>query len=104
VVGVRYDPDPTPDGEIQLTYEQFAEGFKHVEDAGFRWERSAEDAWPHFKGWRINYEQTAYALARRVDAVPVKWSGPRDWPFEEMSPIRPPHRRPDAPDVPFPGA
>jgi hypothetical protein len=103
VVGIHYEPDPLPNAEIILTYEEFVEGFKHVEDAGFRWERSAEDAWPHFRGWRVNYEAMAYALARRVDAVPAKWSGPRDWPSEEMSPIRPPHRRPDAPDVPFPG-
>jgi hypothetical protein len=59
-------------------------------------------AWPHFKGWRVNYEAIVYALARRVDAVPAKWSGPRDWPSTPVPPRRPPHRRPDAPDFTFP--
>ena len=26
-------------------------------------ERTAEEAWPDFRGWRVNYEQTALALA-----------------------------------------
>jgi hypothetical protein len=95
VVGIGFDPDPRPDSPIMLEYEQFAEGVKHAEDAGFRSERSAEEAWPHFHGWRVNYELVAYALARRVDAVPAMWSGPRDWATPAMAPIRPPHRRPE---------
>jgi hypothetical protein len=103
-LGIPFDPDPQPDKAITLTYEEFAEGVKHAEDAGFQWERSPEDAWPHFKGWRVNYEPVAYALARKIDAVPALWSGPRDWPADAMPPRRPPHRRPDAPDVAFPGS
>ena len=39
--------------------------------AGFPVERTAEDAWPQFRGWRINYEAAAYKLASGLDAVPA---------------------------------
>ena len=61
-------------------------------------EREPEAAWPHFVGWRINYEQAAYAIAAAVDAVPALWSGPRRWPGAPMPPLRP------MPGVPFPSA
>jgi len=63
--------------------------------AGFLAERPAEESWPHYRGWRVNYERIAYALARKVDAVPALWSGRRDWPSEPMAPERPIDRRPD---------
>ena len=40
-------------------------------------ERSAEEAWPDFRGWRVNYEAVAYRLADRLTAPPAPWSGPR---------------------------
>jgi hypothetical protein len=52
-------------------------------------ERKAEEAWPEFVGWRVNYEQAAYAIAEAIDAVPALWSGPRRWPFTPIPPIRP---------------
>ncbi len=42
--------------------------------------RARANAWPDFVGWRVNYEQAAYAIARAVDAVPALWSGPRRHP------------------------
>ena len=96
VTGIRYDPDPMPDGPLTLTYEEFAEGVDRVTRAGFIPERTVEHAWDHFRGWRVNYETIAYELARRVDAVPAWWSGHRDWPYTPMDPIRPVDRRPGA--------
>lgn len=58
--------------------------------------REPEAAWPHFVGWRVNYEQAAYAIAAAIDAVPALWSGPRRYPVEPMPPLRP------RPGVPFP--
>lgn len=103
VLRIPYDPDPLPDAPLNLTFEDFAAGVKRAVDGGFTAERSVEDAWPHYWGWRVNYESIAYALARRIDAVPAMWSGSRDWPSEEMATIRPPHRNPDAPDEAYPG-
>jgi hypothetical protein len=45
-------------------------------------------------GWRVNYEQAAYAVAEAVDAVPALWSGPRPHPTPPIAPIRPPIGRP----------
>jgi hypothetical protein len=96
VIHIPFDPDPLPDTPIRLTYEEFAEGVKHIEDAGFIIERHAEEAWEHFRGWRVNYEEIAYALAKRLDAVPAPWSGDRSWRSVPMKPNRPVDRRPEA--------
>ena len=56
--------------------------------------RSAADAWPHFRGWRINYEAAAYALAEAIDAPPAFWAGVRTPPLEEIRPFRPTNRMP----------
>jgi hypothetical protein len=52
-------------------------------------ERDPADAWPDFVGWRLNYEQSAYAVAAAVDAVPALWSGPRRSHAPAIAPIRP---------------
>jgi hypothetical protein len=59
---------------------------------GYPIEVSAEVAWPHFRGWRINYESVAFAVAYAVDAPPALWSGPRRWSEAEVPPFRPPNR------------
>ncbi|GII21779.1 hypothetical protein [Planosporangium mesophilum] len=99
--GIPYDPDPRPDAPIALTLEDFRQGVTWATACGFRPEREVDDAWSDFKGWRVNYESLAYALARRHDAVPALWSGPRDWPADPVPPMRPPHRQPGAPEVRF---
>jgi hypothetical protein len=93
-VGLPVDPDPDPDGELQLTYQDFEAGVQRLLDVGFEIERTVEEAWPHFRGWRVNYESTAYALAYRLDAVPGLWSGPRRFADPPMPPHRPANRQP----------
>jgi hypothetical protein len=93
-VGLPVDTDPDPDGELQLTYEEFESGVQRLLDVGFETERTVEEAWPHFRGWRVNYEATAYALAYRLDAVPGLWSGPRRFAVDPMPPHRPANRQP----------
>jgi hypothetical protein len=93
-VGFQVESDPDPDGELQLTYEDFEAGVQRLHDVGFETERTAAEAWPHFKGWRVNYEPTAYALAYRLDAVPGLWSGPRRFTADPMPPRRPANRQP----------
>ena len=95
-LGWPVDPDPNPDGPIELTFEEFERAVLMLESVGFPVERSAEEAWPDFRGWRVNYEQLIYRLADRLTAPPSPWSGPRrhlrSGPVE---PQRPPQRRPD---------
>jgi hypothetical protein len=92
------DEDPRPDAPIQLTWDDFLIGWHRVEEMGFPLERSAEEAWPHFRGWRVNYETAAYLLARAVDAVPGRWSGPRRYRDEQLTPRRFRNRTPEDPE------
>jgi len=93
-LGLPVNDDPDPDEEISLRYEEFAEAVAQLDAVGFPRDRSAAEAWPHFRGWRVNYETLAYALAYRVDAVPAPWSGPRRWPAEVERVRRPANRAP----------
>ncbi|MGW0769967.1 hypothetical protein [Streptomyces sp. NPDC002676] len=93
-VRAPFDSDPAPDAPIELTFAEFEAAVALLEETGFRCERTTQDAWPHFHGWRVNYEAVAYALCRRCDAVPALWTGPRDFPSEPIPPRRPVDRRP----------
>lgn len=97
-LGLPFDPDPRPDAPLEMTYEEFLVGVDRLEKVGFPFERTPEEAWPHFRGWRVNYEALAYRLADSVDAVPAPWSGPRRGMLAPMSVIRPVNRVPDAPE------
>lgn len=94
VLGIDVDHDPDPDGELLLGFEAYRDGVRRIESTTFRMERSAEEAWPDFRGWRVNYESVAYALAARLDAVPAPWTGPRRTGDATMEPIRPANRTP----------
>ena len=89
---LNVDDDPDPDAPLSLTYEQFASAVAQMEAVGYPLEVSAEEAWPHFRGWRVNYEAAAYAIAYAVDAPPSMWSGPRRWSHSEVAPFRPANR------------
>lgn len=94
-LGWEVDLDPSPDGPIGLTYEEFVEAVGALRDAGFPMERDAQRAWPDFVGWRVNYERVAYRLADRVTAPPAPWSGPRrHLRSGPVAPRRPPQRSP----------
>jgi hypothetical protein len=95
-MGVKVPSEPAPPATIGLTYAEFLDAVGRLREVNFPIEREPEAAWPHFVGWRINYEQAAYAIAAAIDAVPALWSGPRRWPAEPIPPLRP------MPGVPFP--
>jgi hypothetical protein len=92
-LGLKYDDSADPDAGIAVTYEQFLEAYDRMREVDFPTERKPEEAWPEFVGWRVNYEQSAYAIAYAIDAVPAMWSGPRRHPYPEIAPIRPPTGR-----------
>jgi hypothetical protein len=95
-IGWTYDPDPLPDGRLSLTAEEFAAAVSLLRDVGFPIERDPDDAWVHFRGWRVNYEELAYRWADRILAPPAPWSGSRTGLREQnVTPRRPPHRVPD---------
>lgn len=95
MLGWHLDPDPLPEAPIALTFGEFESAVKMLEDVGFPIERTAEEAWPDFHGWRVNYEAVAYRLADRLVVPPAPWSGPRrDLGPGITEPRRPPQRRP----------
>jgi len=95
VLGWEVDPDPSPEGPIVLTFEEFAQAVEMLRHVGFPMERSAEEAWPEFRGWRVNYETAAYRLADRLTAPPAPWSGSRrHLRSGPVAPRRPPQRAP----------
>jgi hypothetical protein len=100
-LGMAYDPDPRPDEPIELSYENFLSGVTRMQAVGFELERSPEEAWPHFRGWRVNYESLAYRLADVTDAVPAPWSGPRRGKEMAIPVRRPINRVPEAPDADY---
>jgi hypothetical protein len=93
--GIPYDPDPMPDDHIELTFEEFRAGIARIERFDFPMERTAEEAWPHFHGWRVNYESIVYALGDLIVAPPGPWSGTRQHlPDLMLIPHRPLDRSP----------
>ena len=88
-LNIAVTADPSPDDDIRLTREEFIAAAQRVHLAGMEFEREPEDAWVHFKGWRVNYETAAYALAAQLDVVPALWSGPRLRPGPPLPPVAP---------------
>jgi hypothetical protein len=99
-LGWKFDDDPLPDAPIELTVEEFTAAVALLDNSGFPIERDALSAWPHFRGWRVNYEELAYRWADRVMAPQAPWSGARSgWSGGPVAPRRPSHRSPDDPYV-----
>ncbi len=95
---IPVDEDPRPDGPVRLSWEEFMLGWERITSVGFPVERTAEEAWPHFRGWRVNYEAAAYKLAAGLDAVPARWSGSRRHGWGPFEPPRLTNRTPEHPD------
>ena len=96
-LGQEVETDPDPDGAITLEFAEFESAVQRLADYGFPMERTAEEAWPHFKGWRINYEHSAYFIADHFTAPLAPWSGTRrHLRAGVVEPLRPPHRSPGA--------
>ena len=97
-LGWPYDEDPRPDAGIALTRQEFDLGIARLQSVGFRMQRTPDEAWPHFQGWRVNYESIAYRLAYALDVVPAAWSGPRRSGEPPVAPQLVINRTPDRPE------
>lgn len=90
VLAIPYDPDPLPDAPIGLSFDDFRDAVAVLAEVGFPLERTAEEAWADYRGWRVNYEAVTWALADIVMAPPAMWSGPRTHIREVAIPVRRP--------------
>jgi hypothetical protein len=93
-MGLDVPAEPDPSAGISLTYDEFVAAVDRMRKVNFPIERDPEEAWPDFVGWRVNYEQAAYAVAYALDVVPALWSGPRPRPRAAIPPVRPPEGKP----------
>jgi hypothetical protein len=98
---IEVDNDPRPDDPLVLTRADFDEAVRHVAEAGWTFERRSDEAWPHFRGWRVNYEAAAHGIAAHLDLPAAMWSGTRTRLGQApRMPQRPPHREPRSPGDP----
>jgi hypothetical protein len=86
--------EPDPDGPVSVSFDEFRAATAMLRELGYPIERTDEQAWPHFRGWRTNYDTPALLLARQLDAPPALWTGPRRWPSTPIPPSRPAVGRP----------
>jgi hypothetical protein len=93
-MGINIPMQADPSAGVSLSYDEFLEGVERMRKVDFPIERDPGEAWPDFVGWRVNYEQAAYAVAYALDVVPALWSGPRPRPRPAIAPIRPPQGKP----------
>jgi hypothetical protein len=98
--GFAVPDEADPNDGIALTYEEFLDAIDRLRRVDFPLERSSDEAWLDFVGWRVNYEAAAYAIARAVDAPPALWSGPRRHPIPTIPPLRPATLRAGKPPLP----
>jgi hypothetical protein len=100
-LGIAVNDDPHPDDPLVLTKADFDEAVQHLAEAGWTFERAQDQAWMHFRGWRVNYEAAAHGIAAHLDLPAALWSGPRARRLGQRTgrPERPAHREPRAPDV-----
>jgi hypothetical protein len=89
-LGFEMPDEPNPGARISLSYQEFLDAVERLRRVDFPVERAPAEAWPDFVGWRVTYEQAAYAVAAEVDAVPALWSGPRRLEDPAIAPHRPP--------------
>jgi hypothetical protein len=92
--------EPDPDAPISVSYDDFRSAITMLRELGYPIERSDEEAWPHFRGWRANYDAAALLLAKQLDAPPALWTGTRRWPSTPIAPRRPHsgcHKKPTRP-------
>jgi hypothetical protein len=101
-MGIAVEEEVGPEEGTTLTFEEFLDAVERLRRVEFPIERKPEEAWPHFVGWRVNYERAAYAIADAVFAPPALWSGPRRVPVTPIAPLRPPDLHVPGKDLPGP--
>ena len=89
------DPDPDPEGDINLTFEEFRRSSIHVGKGRISARTKRRGGVAGLPGWRVNYETVAYRLCDYLTAPPAPWSGSRrHLRSGVVAPRRPPQRAP----------
>jgi hypothetical protein len=72
-----FDADPAPTDATSISEDEFFDACDKLVAAGIPIRADREDAWAHFNGWRVNYDQVLIALAGLVMAPYAPWSSDR---------------------------
>ncbi|HVA74256.1 MAG TPA: hypothetical protein VNF71_06790 [Acidimicrobiales bacterium] len=75
--GIRFDPDPPPDGPISINRSEWEKDVDEMAAAGVPVKGDREAAWTAWKGWRVNYDHVLLELARLVEAPLAPWTSDR---------------------------
>src|ERR1700730_3760351 len=81
--------EPDPDGSVAVSFEELRAATAMLRELGYPIEKTDEEAWPHFRGWRANYDAAALLLARQIEEPAGPWPGKRRWPSTPIPPRRP---------------
>ncbi len=81
--------DADPDKPVSVSFEDFSAATAMLRELGYPIERTDEQAWPQYRGWRANFDTAALELACHLDAPPALWTGTRRWPSTPTPPRRP---------------
>lgn len=76
-LGINYDPDPSPDGPISITRDEWEKELERMADAGMPINPDRESAWRAWRGWRVNYDRVLLELARLLEAPLAPWISDR---------------------------
>lgn len=74
---IPYDPDPSPDGPISVTREEFDEAWEELAGAGVPLKADRDQAWRDFRGWRVNYDGALLGLCSLIEPPEAPWSSDR---------------------------
>lgn len=75
--GIRFDPDPPPDGPISISRAEWDKDMDEMAEAGVPVLADRDQAWAAWRGWRVNYDHVLLELARLVEAPLAPWTSDR---------------------------
>jgi hypothetical protein len=75
--GISVPSEPGADDPISIKRSEFDMVYDRFVEVGVPVREDRDEAWKHFKGWRVNYDDPLLALAVLTDAPEVPWSSDR---------------------------
>lgn len=75
--GIPFNAEPRPDDPISISRQEFDEACERLAASGLPVKGDRDEAWRHFAGWRVNYDEVLIELANLVQAPYAPWSSDR---------------------------
>lgn len=78
--GIPHDPDPSPDGPISISRDEWEAVLDGLARDGVPIAEDRDAAWRSFVGWRVNYDAVVLGLAEFTMAPYAEWNSDRSAP------------------------